>query len=60
MPSGVYPKIAAHCRVGNHETDGGGNLIRPNETLQLRLRQDLLPDVLVPQDWTMGVSVNPG
>ena len=56
----IGPELAADSRVADHEVNRVRDFGRIDEPLELRVREDVLFDVLLPQRRTIGVSVKPG
>src|SRR4051794_20815449 len=49
VPTGIGPEFAADRRVGDQEADGVGDFLRPNQSAQLGIGEDVLVDELLAQ-----------
>src|SRR4051812_44783188 len=49
VPAGIGPQLAADGGIGDHETNGVGDLLGPDQSPQLGEGKDVLHDELLPQ-----------
>src|SRR5579884_719931 len=49
VPAGIGPKLTRYRGVADHKTDRVGDFFGPDQPLQLRVLEDVLADVLLPE-----------